>query len=194
MPTTKRNSVSSLRILRPALALVGELQCSPDANPGKLSTREAPIPPISAYQPPGSDMRVGRQCSSGTVCHHRGGEPTPSAVYRVRCFATAGGLMTYFCRCDSLHRQNSQRRNPSELPVQARYKLWINLKTAKTSAPADHARPRRRGDRIVAAFAALHMSLPVSLPGTKRTYRDVCYLSAFGAKRTWPNDRAASAL
>jgi hypothetical protein len=34
----------------PTLALVSELHCSPDANLGELSTREAPIPPIPAYQ------------------------------------------------------------------------------------------------------------------------------------------------
>jgi hypothetical protein len=37
---------------------------------------------------------------------------------------------------------------------------------------------RRRGDRIETRFAAVHESAS----GTKRTFRDVCYLSAFGGK------------
>jgi hypothetical protein len=36
----------------------------------------------------------------------------------------------------------------------------------------------------VVLFAAVHMSLP----GTKRTYRDVCYLSAFGGKADISSD------
>ena len=56
-------------------------------------------------------------------------------------FATAGGLMTYFADAVDLHMQATayidrilKGENPSELPVQAptKYKLWINLKTAKT--------------------------------------------------------------
>ena len=55
-------------------------------------------------------------------------------------FATAGGLMTYFADAVDSHVQATayigrilKGENPSELPVQAptKYKLWINLKTAK---------------------------------------------------------------
>ena len=56
-------------------------------------------------------------------------------------FATAGGLMTYFADAVDLHAQAAayvdrilKGEKPSELPVQAptKYKLWINLKTAKS--------------------------------------------------------------
>ena len=55
-------------------------------------------------------------------------------------FATAGGLMTYFADAVESHVQAAayvdrilKGEKPSELPVQAptKYKLWINLKTAK---------------------------------------------------------------
>jgi ABC-type uncharacterized transport system substrate-binding protein len=55
-------------------------------------------------------------------------------------FATAGGLMTYFADAIDLHVQATayvdrilKGEKPAELPVQAptKYKLWINLKTAK---------------------------------------------------------------
>jgi len=55
-------------------------------------------------------------------------------------FATTGGLMTYFADAVDSHVQATayigrilKGENPSELPVQAptKYKLWINLKTAK---------------------------------------------------------------
>jgi putative ABC transport system substrate-binding protein len=55
-------------------------------------------------------------------------------------FATTGGLMTYFADAVDLHVQATayvdrilKGEKPSELPVQAptKYKLWINLKTAK---------------------------------------------------------------
>ena len=66
------------------------------------------------------------------------GEPTPSAGLSGSMFRYGGGLMTYLPAVDlyvrdRLHRPYSQGREPAELPVQAptKYKLWINLKTAK---------------------------------------------------------------
>src|SRR5262245_8881659 len=49
---------------------------------------------------------------------------------------------------------------------------------ARPDSPGIDAATRRRGDRIAMWFAALHMSAF----GTKRTWRDVFYLSAFGGK------------
>src|SRR5262245_65206323 len=57
--------------------------------------------------------------------------------------------------------------------VGARSGMSAYARRAAAAAPA-----RRRGDRIAALFAAMRMSAF----GTKRTNRDVCYLSAFGAK------------
>ena len=57
---------------------------------------------------------------------------------------------------------------PADLPVQAptKYELVDQPQDRQGARPrraADAARPRRRGDRIVVLFAAVHMSLPGTL-------------------------------
>jgi hypothetical protein len=84
---------------------------------------------------------------------------------------------------------------PADLPIQqsVKVKLVINMKTAKTARPhlpADAARPRRRGDRIEAVFAAVHESGF----GPSPTWCDVRDLVAIEVKaevtRTLPEDRS----
>ena len=84
------------------------------------------------------------------------------AVYPFRYFAMMGGLMSYGVdqveqsrRAASYVDRILKGEKPADLPVQAptKYDLVINLKTAKALGlddPADAARPRRRGDRIMA--------------------------------------------
>ena len=73
-------------------------------------------------------------------------------------FATAGGLMTYFPDAVDSHVQATayvdrilKGEKPSELPVQAptKYKLWINLKTAKTLGLEVPATLLARADEVV---------------------------------------------
>ena len=109
-------------------------------------------------------------------------------VYGYREYAEDGGLISYGTNIADTYRSAARYVDkifkgvqPADLPVQlpTKYELIINLKTAKApwpGNPPDAPRPRRRGDRIVAAFAALHMSLP----GTFETSTDVRYSAAFG--------------
>jgi putative ABC transport system substrate-binding protein len=73
-------------------------------------------------------------------------------------FATAGGLMTYFADAIDLHVQATayvdrilKGEKPSELPVQAptKYKLWINLKTAKALGLDVPATLVARADEVI---------------------------------------------
>jgi putative ABC transport system substrate-binding protein len=73
-------------------------------------------------------------------------------------FATAGGLMTYFADAVDLHVQAAtyvsrilKGEKPSELPVQAptKYKLWINLKTAKVLGLDVPASLLARADEVI---------------------------------------------
>ena len=83
------------------------------------------------------------------------------AIFPERIFAEAGGLISYGVVLSEMYRQAARYADrilrgakPSELPVQAatKFELIVNLKTAKAlglDMPADAARPRRRGDRMI---------------------------------------------
>jgi hypothetical protein len=115
------------------------------------------------------------------------GERLPT-IYGFREHVDAGGLMSYganypdqFRRAGGYVDKILRGAKPGELPVEqpTKFDLVINLTTAKAlglDIPADPARPRRRGDRIVVLFAAVHMSLP----GTNRTCQPPRLMSAYG--------------
>ena len=91
-------------------------------------------------------------------------------VYFQRVFATEGGLVSYGSDFFDQYRRAAgyvdrilKGEKPADLPVQAptKYETVINLKTAKAlglTVPPSAARSRRRGDRIAAIFAAVHMA------------------------------------
>ena len=82
----------------------------------------------------------------------------------------AGGLVPYGANFPALFRRSAEYvdkvlrgAKPADLPVEqpTTFELVISLITAKAlglTIPPPVARPRRRGDRIVPTFAALHES------------------------------------
>jgi putative ABC transport system substrate-binding protein len=78
------------------------------------------------------------------------------AIYQLRDFAVAGGLMSYDPDIADAHRQVGvytgkilKGAKPADLPIQqpTRFNFVLNLKTAKALG-LDLDRPRRRGDRM----------------------------------------------
>ena len=88
-------------------------------------------------------------------------------IYSQRDYVEAGGLMSYGPNFPDLFRRAAdfvdkilRGAKPADIPVEqpTKFDLVINLKTAKAlglDSAADAARPRRRGDRIAALFAAV---------------------------------------
>ena len=89
------------------------------------------------------------------------------AIYPSRRDAAVGGLISYgpdvidqYRRAAGYVNRVLKGEKPADLPVQAptKYELVINLKTAKAlglDVPANAARPRRRGDRMIAGGSSL---------------------------------------
>ena len=116
------------------------------------------------------------------------------AIYADREQAEAGGLISYGASRSDAYRQAGayvgrilKGESAGSLPVvlPTKYELVINIKSAKElglSVPNSmqllDAATSRRIDRIAMMFAAVHESVP----GTKRTWRDVRLESAFGGK------------
>jgi hypothetical protein len=106
-------------------------------------------------------------------------------IYYFREYVEVGGLMSYgpnipdlFRRAADYGRQDSSRgearRNSGRAGDQVRTRHQsYNRQGARADNPGDVPGARRRGDR---------MSLVMSAFGTKRTFRDLVLMSAFGGK------------
>ena len=89
------------------------------------------------------------------------------AIYPYRLFVTSGGLISYGVDLPDLYRQAAsyvdrilKGAKPGDLPVQlaSKFELVVNLRAAKAlglTIPESPAR-RRRGDRMMGLFAAVH--------------------------------------
>ena len=99
------------------------------------------------------------------VAHH-----AVPAIYQLREFAAVGGLMSYGNNLADTYRQVGlytgrilKGEKPSELPVVQPTQLRVghqpqNREGARPRHPADVARPRRRGDRMIDAASSLRCS------------------------------------
>src|SRR5262249_18609450 len=108
------------------------------------------------------------------------------AVYWDRFFVTAGGLMSFWAGSHRSVPPSSRLRRPDPQGREAKRPAGAGADQVRAGdqpqdrqdtwsrSAAQHARPRRGGDRIRYSFIAAHLSAY----GTKRTSRDVCYLSA----------------
>ena len=114
------------------------------------------------------------------------------AVYPFRFFAEIGGLMSYgtdladdFRRAATYVDRILKGAKPSELPVAGPDQVRAghqpqDRQGARPRRSADPARPRRRGDRIEALFAAVHESASVKVFGCRPL---TCLATRTGGRR-----------